>query len=163
MELVAEQQQQQQKREQRRRPAEYCLHEPERVSKGEGESTCIRIYLYLWNNLLCLTIQKRVCRSLEMICTSHPPSKCAVDFNAMEQDSSQDDPTEFLNPQIMKEKLNCTIFPHNETRAPVQPCPRCIAGEPTAFVHEEMRMYSQTNLDLREKAEGIWIFNNIRQ
>ncbi|XP_042316438.1 uncharacterized protein LOC121927021 isoform X3 [Sceloporus undulatus] len=106
---------------------------------------------------------KRVCRSLEMICTSHPPSKCAVDFNAMEQDSSQDDPTEFLNPQIMKEKLNCTIFPHNETRAPVQPCPRCIAGEPTAFVHEEMRMYSQTNLDLREKAEGIWIFNNIRQ
>ncbi|XP_042316437.1 uncharacterized protein LOC121927021 isoform X2 [Sceloporus undulatus] len=136
MELVAEQQQQQQKREQRRRPAEYCLHEPER---------------------------KRVCRSLEMICTSHPPSKCAVDFNAMEQDSSQDDPTEFLNPQIMKEKLNCTIFPHNETRAPVQPCPRCIAGEPTAFVHEEMRMYSQTNLDLREKAEGIWIFNNIRQ
>ncbi|KAH0623647.1 hypothetical protein JD844_006629 [Phrynosoma platyrhinos] len=105
MEIVVEQRQ---RREQRRRPGElFCLHEPER---------------------------KRVCRSSEMIYTPHPPSKCAADVNAMEQDLNQDDLTEYLNPQIIKEKLNCMIFPDNETRAPAQLCPRCIAGEPCTFL-----------------------------
>ncbi|XP_066477529.1 uncharacterized protein C10orf143 homolog [Tiliqua scincoides] len=111
--------------------------------------------------------RKRVRRNLEAvpqeISPCHPPSKYTMDYWNMEQDWRKLDTPELFSPQIMKEKPNSVIFPDNETRAAAQPCPRCIAGESTAFVHGEMRMYSQTNLDLREKAEGIWIFNNIRQ
>ncbi|XP_067321884.1 uncharacterized protein C10orf143 homolog isoform X2 [Anolis sagrei] len=79
---------------------------------------------------------KRLCRSSEtVICTSHPPSKCAEDYDSMELDLKQNNPTEFLNPQKMKEKPTLLIFPNNETRTPVQPCPRCIAGEPGHFSH----------------------------
>ncbi|XP_060622809.2 uncharacterized protein C10orf143 homolog isoform X1 [Anolis sagrei] len=95
--------------EQKRRPPECSLLEPE---------------------------PKRLCRSSEtVICTSHPPSKCAEDYDSMELDLKQNNPTEFLNPQKMKEKPTLLIFPNNETRTPVQPCPRCIAGEPGHFSH----------------------------
>nr|XP_060622809.1 uncharacterized protein C10orf143 homolog [Anolis sagrei ordinatus] len=95
--------------EQKRRPPECCLLEPE---------------------------PKRLCRSSEtVICTSHPPSKCAEDYDSMELDLKQNNPTEFFNPQKMKEKPTLLIFPNNETRTPVQPCPRCIAGEPGHFSH----------------------------
>ncbi|XP_072485196.1 uncharacterized protein C10orf143 homolog isoform X7 [Notamacropus eugenii] len=56
-----------------------------------------------------------------------------------------------------------SVIAADNGRRPTQPCSRCLAGESTAFVQGKMRMYSQTNLDLREKAAGIWIFNNIRQ